>query len=85
MQNGYGKLALMGLFVKDTEFFGLDIGSTALRLVQLRRGAEHPALVAYGALPVPANLNEVYCEVPSTFSEFRVVVCVAEQGLAKPW
>jgi type IV pilus assembly protein PilM len=47
----------MGLFVKDTEFFGLDIGSTALRLVQLRRGSVHPALVAYGALPVPPNLT----------------------------
>jgi type IV pilus assembly protein PilM len=47
----------MGLFVKDTEFFGLDIGSTAIRLVQLRRGSQHPALVAYGALPVPANLT----------------------------
>jgi type IV pilus assembly protein PilM len=47
----------MGLFVKETEFFGLDIGSTAIRLVQLRRGGGHPALVAYGALPVPANLT----------------------------
>lgn len=47
----------MGLFVKDTEFFGLDIGSSAIRLVQLRRGSDHPALVAYGALPVPANLT----------------------------
>ncbi len=46
----------MGLFVKETEFFGLDIGSTAIRLVQLRRGGDHPALVAYGAIPVPANL-----------------------------
>src|SRR6266513_2153841 len=47
----------MGLLVKDTEFFGLDIGSTAIRLVQLRRGGVHPALVAYGALPVPPNLT----------------------------
>lgn len=47
----------MALFVKDTEFFGLDIGSTAIRLVQLRRGGDHPALVAYGSLPVPANLT----------------------------
>jgi len=46
----------MGLLVKDTEFFGLDIGSTAIRLVELRRGSTHPALVAYGALPVPENL-----------------------------
>jgi type IV pilus assembly protein PilM len=47
----------MGMFVKDTEFFGLDIGSTAIRLVQLRRGGAHPALVAYGAVPVPTNLT----------------------------
>lgn len=47
----------MGLFVKETEFFGLDIGSTAVRLVQLRHGGDHPALVAYGALPVPLNLT----------------------------
>jgi type IV pilus assembly protein PilM len=47
----------MGLFVKDTEFFGLDFGSTAIRLVQLRRGSVHPALVAYGAVPVPSNLT----------------------------
>jgi Tfp pilus assembly PilM family ATPase len=46
----------MGLFVKEAEFFGLDIGSTAIRLVQLRRGGVHPALVAYGALPLPVNL-----------------------------
>lgn len=46
----------MGLFVKETDFFGLDVGSTAVRLVQLRRSGVHPALVAYGALPVPANL-----------------------------
>ncbi len=47
----------MGMFVKDTEFFGLDIGSTAIRLVQLKRGSAHPALVAYGSIPVPANLT----------------------------
>jgi type IV pilus assembly protein PilM len=47
----------MGLFVKDTDFFGLDIGSTAIRLVQLRRGGTHPALVAYGALPVPGHIT----------------------------
>ncbi|HSX03070.1 MAG TPA: type IV pilus assembly protein PilM [Candidatus Saccharimonadia bacterium] len=47
----------MGLFVKDTDFFGLDIGSTAIRLVQLRRGTAHPALVAYGSVPVSGNIT----------------------------
>lgn len=47
----------MGLFVKDTDFFGLDIGTTAIRLIQLRRGGTHPALVAYGSVPVPGNIT----------------------------
>ncbi len=47
----------MGLFVKENDFFGLDIGSSAIRLVQLRRGGTHPALVAYGSLPVPGNVS----------------------------
>jgi type IV pilus assembly protein PilM len=47
----------MGLFVKEVEFFGLDIGSTAIRLVQLRPGSDHPALVAYGSVPVPGNIS----------------------------
>lgn len=46
----------MGIFVKEQEFFGLDIGSTAVRLVQLRRGGMHAALVAYGSLPLPGNI-----------------------------
>lgn len=47
----------MGLFVKEVEYFGLDIGSTAIRLVQLRGGTEHPALVAYGSVLVPGNIS----------------------------
>jgi type IV pilus assembly protein PilM len=47
----------MGLFAKETEFFGLDIGSTAIRLIQLKRGGTHPSLVAYGGVPVPGNLT----------------------------
>jgi type IV pilus assembly protein PilM len=46
----------MGMFAKDTEYFGLDIGSTAIRLVQVRHGGTHPALVAYGSIPVPPNV-----------------------------
>lgn len=47
----------MGIFVKETDFFGLDIGSTAIRLVQLRRGTSHPALTAYGHIEVPGNVT----------------------------
>ncbi len=47
----------MGLFAKDIEYFGLDIGSTAIRLIQLRRSGTNPALVAYGSLPVTGNVT----------------------------
>lgn len=47
----------MALFNKETDFFGLDIGTTAIRLVQLRRGSTHPALIAYGSIPVPGNVG----------------------------
>jgi type IV pilus assembly protein PilM len=47
----------MGIFAKEVDYFGLDIGSTAIRMVQVRRGGAHPALVAYGSVPVPANLT----------------------------
>ncbi|MDB5179070.1 MAG: pilM [Patescibacteria group bacterium] len=47
----------MGLFVKETEYFGLDIGSSAIRLVQLRRGGTHPALLAYGGVEAPNNVT----------------------------
>ena len=47
----------MGLFVKDTDFFGLDIGSSSIRLVHLRRGGSNPALVAYGSVSVPGNIT----------------------------
>ena len=47
----------MGIFVKETEFFGLDIGSSAIRLVQLRHGGTHPALTAYGHVEAPGNVT----------------------------
>jgi len=48
----------MGSFLSSTgDFFGLDIGTTAIRLVQLRGGASPKALVKYAYVPVPANLS----------------------------
>lgn len=46
----------MGLVAQESNYFGLDIGSTAIRLVQLR-GSGKPALVTYGDIKVPANLT----------------------------
>ncbi len=46
----------MKLFGEDTSFVGIDIGSTAIRMVELRRGHGAPSLVAYGSVEVPANV-----------------------------
>ena len=46
----------MALFSTDTDYFGLDIGETGIRLVQLRKSAGKPVLVTLGDIPVPSNL-----------------------------
>jgi type IV pilus assembly protein PilM len=47
----------MGMMSHDTNYFGLDIGNTDIRLVQLRKGGAKPALVTYGDIKVPAGLT----------------------------
>lgn len=46
----------MSILGKTTDYFGIDIGATAIRLVQLKKHGTKPVLVAYGAVPLPANL-----------------------------
>jgi type IV pilus assembly protein PilM len=46
----------MSLFKSDTTYFGLDIGSTAIRFVQLKRGGANPVLVNYGQIAMPMGL-----------------------------
>lgn len=46
----------MGLLSKETNYFGLDIGSTAIRLVQLKGSGKRPVLVSYGEIKVPDGL-----------------------------
>jgi type IV pilus assembly protein PilM len=46
----------MGLFKGDVSQIGLDIGTTAVRVVQLRPGGAKPQLVTYGAVPVDPKI-----------------------------
>lgn len=46
----------MALLTPDVNYFGLDIGSTALRLVQLKKTGANPALVTYGSAQLPAGM-----------------------------
>lgn len=47
----------MGLLSQETNYFGLDIGTTAIRLVQLKQSGSKPVLVTYGDVKVPAGLT----------------------------
>ena len=46
----------MALFSKQPDYFGLDIGSTAIRLVQLKAGGANPVLSNYGQIAMPPGL-----------------------------
>ena len=49
----------MSLLLRGTgDFFGLDIGTTAIRLVQLRGGSTPKALVKYAYVPIDGKLSQ---------------------------
>ncbi len=47
----------MGMLSRDSDYFGLDIGETAIRIVQLKRSGGRPALVSYGDAPIGVGLS----------------------------
>ena len=67
----------MGIFSKTTDYFGIDIGATSVRLVQLKKHGNKPVLVAYGSTPLPANL------VASDASDASDQLAVTIKGLVK--
>lgn len=48
----------MGIFGKKEEFFGLDIGSQFVRIVELKGVSRKPALVTYGSAALPSGLSQ---------------------------
>lgn len=46
----------MGLFGNNNSFIGLDVGSTAIRLVELRPHGNRPALAGFASVPMPPGL-----------------------------
>ncbi|HUC20263.1 MAG TPA: type IV pilus assembly protein PilM, partial [Candidatus Polarisedimenticolaceae bacterium] len=48
---------LMGLFEQQPDYFGLDIGSGGIRLVQLKRAGSKPVLLTYGHATVPPGIT----------------------------
>jgi type IV pilus assembly protein PilM len=48
----------LGIFSEDNDFVGIEIGSTAIKLVQLRRVNSTYNLVAFGTAQLPPNLSQ---------------------------
>ncbi len=48
----------MSFLGSEKDFFGLDIGSSAIRLVQLRRSGVRFNLVSYGSANIPIGLSQ---------------------------
>lgn len=46
----------MGLLTGVTDFFGLDLGTTAARIVQLKGSGPHKQLVKYAAAPIDSTI-----------------------------
>ncbi len=47
----------MALLGGETNFVGIDIGSSGIRLVQLKHGGGKPLLVTYGEVPAPGGVT----------------------------
>lgn len=47
----------MGILSRDSDYFGLDIGEAAIRIVQLKRSGGRPSLVSYGDAPLTAGTS----------------------------
>ena len=48
----------MGLFSDNSELMGIDIGATAVRVVQLKKKVNSYSLVSYGNAPLPGNISQ---------------------------
>ena len=48
----------MGLFSSETNTIGIDVGSSAVRVVQLKKTANKPSLVAFGMAQLPKNIAQ---------------------------
>lgn len=47
----------MGLFIQDNDYIGIDIGSTSVRLVQVKKSISgKPVLVSFSSAAIPPNI-----------------------------
>jgi type IV pilus assembly protein PilM len=80
----------MSILSRDDDYFGLDIGETAARIVQLRRSGGKPSLVSYGDAPLPkgaitsdsgANADKVSAVVAQLVKDLKLSTKSVVAGL----
>ncbi len=80
----------MGILSGVSDFFGLDIGSSAIRVVQLKGGGAVKSLVTYGATPVdtktalseaPADMAQLAAILKDSFAKHRITTANVAVGL----
>lgn len=65
----------------SSEFFGLDIGTTAIRLVQLRSGGGQKALVRYAYVPLDSKISMSESKVDAQKLGQAIKQLVAQSGV----
>jgi type IV pilus assembly protein PilM len=73
----------MGILSASSDFFGLDIGTTAVRVVQMR-GGKNKVLVTYGSLDIDAKLSRSDANADIERLSQAIKQVVAESGISTP-
>lgn len=47
----------MGIFISENEFVGVDVGSTALRIVKIKKSGGRNNLVTFASAPIPGSIS----------------------------
>ncbi|MBP6042131.1 type IV pilus assembly protein PilM [Candidatus Saccharibacteria bacterium] len=71
----------MGIFAKNKDFFGLDIGTTGIRVVQLAAAGNKPNLMRFGSIKVDSKI--VQSNAPSDQSKLAGIIkkLITESGI----
>jgi len=72
----------MGFLDKPIEYFGIDVGLSGIRLVQLKKGGQKPALVTYGHVATAPGLtaSDAPADITRTAGVIRQLVKDAKVG-----
>jgi type IV pilus assembly protein PilM len=73
----------MGLFSSTSDFFGLDIGTTAIRAVQIK-GGKTKTLAHYGSLPIDSKIAKSDANADQQKLGQAIKQLVAQTGISTP-